>query len=111
MARDRGEFTCAHCLRRNCGDGRLGDRGPAGYAPNVLTAPDGSLLWAEQTCPLPEIPAWSYAVMSLWWHWADGRLAVAGGVLDQPAWYVEAMRWLDSVSADYERQRAERERR
>jgi len=31
-------------------------------------------------------------------------------VLDQPAWYIAAMRWLDAVSADYEREKAERER-
>lgn len=45
------------------------------------------------------VTAQSRAWLGLHNHWAAGRLAVGGGVLDQPAVYVRAMEIIDEQEA------------
>ncbi len=52
-------------------------------------------------CPVREVPAWSWLLSA--WRWCgEGRLPRAGGVLDQPAWVLDA---LDAVTAAVAEQR------
>lgn len=49
------------------------------------------------SCPRRAMSPWSIDMLYLYEHYENGNLLVAGGVLDQPAVYLEAMTILDRV--------------
>lgn len=56
--------------------------------------------WKSRICPRRLITAESYRLLSLFPHYQAGFLLEAGGILDQPARFVEAMRCINQVVAN-----------
>ena len=78
-----------------------------GPAPDVrwVGPPDGAATHAElRVCPLPMVGADEAALLKFWPHWQANRMPEAGGLLDQPAGFVEAMdrirRHMDAAEAE-----------
>ncbi len=63
------------------------------------------------TCFLPMITPQSNELLRLFGHYRKGNLAFSGGLLDQPAAYIEAMELLDGTFAQIERERLEEAQR
>jgi len=47
-------------------------------------------------CPFKVVPKEFATIAPLFQDWKAGRLPESGGVLDQAAWYVNAMRFIES---------------
>ena len=47
------------------------------------------------TCPWPQVTPCARMLVELYEHYKNGFLLEAGGIIDQPAWYTEAMRFID----------------
>lgn len=94
MARNRENFDCNTCLRKHCDETRerSGSIGPADFPlysiPNVIES---------HVCLLPMITPWSRQMLQLYEHYKAGHLATGGGVLEQPAVYLDAMATIDRV--------------
>ena len=69
-----------------------GSKGPAKYPkwdiPGVLVD--------SRICPLPMITGETRSMLKLHAHYKNGILPISGGILDQPAAYVEAMNIIES---------------
>ena len=50
--------------------------------------------WKSRICPRRLVTAESVAWFRLWNFYREGHLAIAGGVLDQPAAYLQAMAYI-----------------
>ena len=88
MAANRSKFDCQHCIwGRHCDASN-----PAAFdkwaIPGVIES---------RTCLLPMITPFSWFMIELYGHYQNRLLPFSGGVLEQPAIYVEAMRTLDST--------------
>lgn len=86
---DSEMFNCKRCrLNRHCDEqGALpGSRGPAPLP--MLEIPG---LIVSRVCFLPLITPFSSEMIRLFGHYKEGRLALPGSVLQQPAGYLEAM--------------------
>lgn len=61
--------------------------------------PDGGAepIYLSACCPLPTIPARIWALFGLYRHYQRGVLLTAGGLLDQPHFYLEAMNLIEQV--------------
>lgn len=53
--------------------------------------------WKSRVCPRRFVTDDSVAWFQLWNHYRDGHLAFAGGVLDQPALFMDAMRFISAT--------------
>lgn len=87
VAQNPAEFDCRTCAARHCDDSR-----PAAIERWVV---DGVI--ASRTCLLPMVTAQSRFLLGLYRHYRAGLLAVAGGVLEQPQYYLTAMEILDEA--------------
>jgi hypothetical protein len=82
-------FDCQLCQQRHCDEsGEIeGSVGPAAYPrwsiPGVLED--------SRTCPKPKVTQQSVALLRLFKHYRHGLLPLNGGLMDQPAAYIEAM--------------------
>ncbi len=48
------------------------------------------------TCPWLEVSPFARAFMEMYVDYKNGFLLKAGGIADQPAWYLEAIRFIDN---------------
>lgn len=88
MAANRSKFDCQHCIwGRHCDDSN-----PALFDKWALPG-----VIESRTCLLPMITPFSWFMVELYGHYQNRLLPFAGGVLEQPAIYAEAMRTLDST--------------
>lgn len=62
-------------------------------------------------CPVKILTPFTRRCMSLYAHYKNGFLPNAGGIADQPAWYVTAMEILESDVVTIQHEQLERERR
>ncbi|MGI9202673.1 MAG: hypothetical protein ACR2Q3_01615 [Woeseiaceae bacterium] len=83
-------MTCDH---HNCdADGSLpGSRGPAKFPRWEIKGVGSSAV-----CFLPMITAFSNDCLELYRHYKNGHLVVAGGLVDQPRVYLQAMGVIDA---------------
>jgi len=94
VARNRENFDCNTCKRKHCDEtgGTPGSIGPAGFPlysiHNVIES---------RVCLLPMITPWSRQMLQLYEHYKAGHLVVSGGVLEQPAVYLAAMRTISAA--------------
>lgn len=65
----------------------------------------------SKTCLLPMITEQSRFLLRLYRHHKEGILPLAGGILQQPNYYVEAMEILDSHERRIQAEIAERQDR
>lgn len=95
IARQPAEFNCKTCRHRHCDTDRAMPRskGPAPFMMWVIADPDGGTvpIFESATCPLPEIPARIWDMFTLYRHYKNGILFASGGIIDQPARYLQAM--------------------
>jgi len=49
------------------------------------------------TCPAKLVESAYLDLVSLYGFYRDGLLAQSGGVMDQPAFYLSAMQWIDAI--------------
>ena len=88
VARDRERFNCQACrFHRHCDDSN-----PAGYP--MFAIPEIGL--ESRTCLLPMVTDFSRQLLKSYWHYKNGLLPLAGGMLDQPAIFGEAMEVIDA---------------
>lgn len=91
VAHNRESFNCQNCrFQRHCDDSN-----PAPYP--VFVIPEIGL--ASRTCLLPMVTDEARAMLDLYRHYKNGYLPRAGGILDQPAVYMESMALIDSAVA------------
>ena len=64
----------------------------------------------SRTCFLPMITPQSEFLLRLYRHYKAGILPYAGGLLDQPHFYAEAMEALTGIEARIQAENAERHR-
>lgn len=76
---------------------------------NVTGEPGG--VFQSRTCLLPMITPESYFLLRLHSHYKQGLLPYAGGLLEQPNFYLEAMEILSARAAAIMAEQAERHRR
>lgn len=87
----RGKFNCSACSwGRHCDDSN-----PAPYNKFVIKG-----FMESKTCFLPMVTDESRFLLRLYRHYKNGLLAVSGGVLDQPNYYLEAMETIDGYSGN-----------
>ncbi len=84
-----------------CGACACGPEGesPGGWIIPALKNPDGTP-WTTNICPRRQLDDGAVELLRYWRFWRQGVLLVAGGLLNQPARYVEAMEFLDYLQAD-----------
>ena len=70
---------------------RPGSIGPASYNYNYIPG-----VIDTNVCLLPMVTRDAQTLIDLYHDYKNGHLAVAGGAIDQPAGYREAMRIIDS---------------
>lgn len=88
MAARRDKFDCRHCLYgRHCDD--------SNPAPYPKWAIEGVI--ESRTCLLPMITPFSWFMVELYGHYQNRLLPFAGGILEQPNIYLEAMKILEST--------------
>ena len=88
VAFHREKFNCRSCCwQRHCDD-----RNPAPF-PMFAIAEIGL---ESRTCLLPMVSESSRQWMRLYGHYKGHVLATAGGLLDQPNLYLEAMEMIDA---------------
>lgn len=80
------EFDCENCNHRYCGEGVANSNGSAPY--NKWTVKG---VGNFKSCLLPMITEESNIYLRLHRHYSKGILIMAGGLLDQPNKYLEAM--------------------
>lgn len=66
---------------------------------------------ASRTCLLPMLTPASYLWLRLHRHYKANYLPLAGGILQQPAKYIEAMEVLSSTFSQIERDQMEQARK
>lgn len=88
VAHNRDKFNCQNCrFQRHCDDSN-----PAPFP--VFVIPEIGL--ASRTCLLPMIEEGSRHLIAQYQHYKNGLLPYAGGMLDQPAAFSEAMNLIES---------------
>lgn len=94
MSRQAKDYNCENCHHRHCDEkGELpGSNGPA---PFLMFELEGVI--ESRVCLLPMVTPWARQMLALYDHYKNNHLAIAGGVLDQPAGYLEAMRVIDGA--------------
>lgn len=93
MARNSSQFDCSRCpWGQHCDHDRAwpGSRGPAPYAQWVVTH-RGRTVVESRTCLLPMLDPEYIGLVDLHHHYQSHVLPFAGGVLEQPAFYLDAM--------------------
>jgi len=99
-------FDCDKCSwGRHCDDDYRWptSRGPA---PTELWIVKGVI--ESRTCLLPMITAASRGLLALYGHYKNGLLPLAGGVVDQPAAFLQAMDIIGGEINRLERERAKK---
>lgn len=79
-------FNCAECSHRFCGEGIPNSNGKAPYVKWRIKG-----VGDFDSCLLPMITEQSNFLIKLHQHYQKGILMQAGGLLDQPNKYLEAM--------------------
>jgi len=59
----------------------------------------------SRTCPLPMISEWSRAMVRLYGHYKQHFLPFAGGLMEQPVAYVEAMEIIEGANNRIQQER------
>lgn len=102
VLRNREQFDCEHCpWGRHCDTTYEwpGSRGPASHAQWVVTL-NGRTQVESRTCLLPMVEPEIAELVQLHGFYRDGLLPFSGGVLEQPAYYLEAMRLVAAAVND-----------
>ncbi|MFP4560983.1 MAG: hypothetical protein ACLFQ3_06625 [Thiohalorhabdus sp.] len=105
-----GSFDCENCIwGRHCDEeGELeGSRGPAPFVKWEIEH-GGAQILASRTCPKPMVTEQSTGYLRLYNHYERSVLPYSGGLLQQPAAYLEAMEVIESAVNEHQRQQAER---
>jgi hypothetical protein len=98
-------FICSRCTwGRHCDASRA-----APYLKWHITY-RGETVFHSRTCPLPLVSATSNQMIRLYRHYKAGRYPFAGGLLDQPNFYIDAMEVIEGVSGEIEEERAKARR-
>ena len=108
VAAQADAYRCATCTwGKHCGP-----ENPAPLEQWILSVPleDEIFEWKSRTCPLPMITPQSHFLLRLHRHYSAGHLALAGGWLDQPAYYTEAMTFIGLQFDRVHAEQAERQR-
>ena len=103
MGAHPAEFTCATCKEKYCDDGGLlpGSLGPAPYPKWAISEID----FESRTCPLPMVDDFSRYLLDLY-NWFDAKiLPFAGGILDQPYFFIESMKIIKGYLLEQELKR------
>lgn len=82
-----GGFDCEHC---NCQPGEEWE------------LRHGDLVVRTDTCPAQIVDPDYLGIVHLYGFYRDGVLAYAGGVMDQPAFYLQAMQIVGAIVAEHE---------
>lgn len=96
VQRNPGAFDCKRCRHHHCdATGTWPEsRGPAGYdlyeIPGVITS---------RVCLLPLVTGETAALLELYAHYKNRLLPFAGGLLDQPHYYLAAMAQLERMKS------------
>lgn len=87
-----GEFNCRKCPHKHCDDNyaRPGSKGPAPFAKWVIKD-----VIETRTCLLPMVTDQSWALLRLARHYRNHYLPFAGGLMEQPNLFLQAMEILD----------------
>jgi len=94
-------FNCSRCTwGRHCDESRA-----AAYKKWHITH-RGETIFHSRTCPLPVVTPTSNQMMRLYRHYKAGRYPFAGGLLEQPNFYIEAMEVIENVVTEIEAERA-----
>lgn len=89
VAHNRESFNCQNCrFHRHCDDSN-----PAPFPMWVI--PEIGL--ESRTCLLPQVTEEARDMLHLYRHYKNGYLPRAGGILDQPAVFMESMALIDAV--------------
>lgn len=96
VAHNRERFDCSNCRNQHhCDETTEGiSRGPAPYPMFVIT----EIGLESRTCLLPMITEFSHQMLDLYGHYKAHVLPMAGGILDQPNIYSDAMRVIENHS-------------
>lgn len=95
VARNAVQFNCNKCPRNHhCDESGEwpGSRGPAGY--DVCEIPG---VLASRTCLLPMVTPQAIAIRHLYRHYRNHVLPFAGGLYNQPNYYMQAMTVCDQL--------------
>ena len=89
VAHNRESFNCQACrFQRHCDD--------SNPAPHPMFAiPEIGL--ESRTCLLPKVTQEARLMLDLYRHYKNGYLPVAGGIMDQPAVFMESMSIIDAA--------------
>jgi hypothetical protein len=105
VARNADLFRCETCTwGRHCDDTK-----PAPIAQWVIRGSFGTI--ESRTCFLPMITPQTHFLLRLFSHYKNAVLPYAGGLLDQPHFFAEAMEILAGRSGELDAELAERIRR
>jgi len=94
VAKAASEYNCKTCKTRHCDDSN-----PSHQLYEISHKKYGVII-RTNTCLLPKITPQSHEFMHLYNHYKNGMLPFQGGLLDQPAAYVDAMDLIDSELAN-----------
>lgn len=95
MSRKAKAYDCATCKwGRHCDDSNPAPTDNWFEIPGVIKS---------GTCLLPMITPQSRYLLRLYGHYKNRLLPYAGGLLNQPNYYIEAMEHIAAVAGDYGR--------
>lgn len=97
VAHNRESFNCQACrFQRHCDD-----RNPAPFP--MFAIPEIGL--ESRTCLLPKVTEEARLMLDLYRHYKNGYLPLAGGIMNQPAAFMDAMAVIDAAAARAEAQK------
>lgn len=87
------------CEACDCVDGDAGVERWQFLGEAVFTDDKGEPSHVSRICPRWLVTEDSYHLLTLYGHYKAGHLLTAGGIADQPAFYIDTMRIIDGAIA------------